>query len=127
MIALGGALFGFLEAVGLALDGDDFGLVQEAIDEGDDAGGVGEDLVPLGEGAVGGDDGAPELVAAVGEFEQQIGVAVGVGEVAELVDAEQVEGGEVAQTARQGGGGVGGGEFAEQGAGAAECPSRRAW
>ena len=50
---LGRAFLGLLEAVGVALDRDDLGVVEQAIDEGDDAGGAGEDLAPFGEGAVG--------------------------------------------------------------------------
>ena len=46
------ALLGLLEAVGLALDLNDLGVVYEAVDEGDDAGGIGEDLAPFGEWAV---------------------------------------------------------------------------
>ncbi len=41
--ATGGAVLGLLEAIGVALDLDDLGAVAEAVDEGDDAGGVGED------------------------------------------------------------------------------------
>ena len=43
---------GLLEAVGLALDLNDLGVVYEPIDQGDDTGGVGEDLAPFGEGSV---------------------------------------------------------------------------
>jgi hypothetical protein len=64
----------------------DLGVVDEAVDERDDAGGVGEDLVPFGEGAVGGDEGGFGLVAARDDLEQQVGVAFGVGQVADLVD-----------------------------------------
>ena len=46
--ALLAAFFGLLEAVGLALEGDDLGVADEAVDQGDHAGGVGEDLAPLG-------------------------------------------------------------------------------
>ena len=57
--ALGAALLlaflGLLAAPGLAVDGDDLGVVDEAVDQGDDAGGVGEGLAPLREGPVGGD------------------------------------------------------------------------
>jgi hypothetical protein len=60
--------------------------VHEAVDERDDTGGGGEDLAPFGEGAVGGDDGGVALVAPADEFEEQVGVAVGVGQVADLVD-----------------------------------------
>jgi hypothetical protein len=40
-------LLGFLEAVALGFDFDDLGALDEAVDECDDAGGVGEDLAPL--------------------------------------------------------------------------------
>ena len=51
------AFLGFLAAVGVAVDGDDLGVVDEPVDEGDKAGGVWEGLAPLGEGAVRGDYG----------------------------------------------------------------------
>src|SRR5262249_44738849 len=44
-----GAFFGLFETVGLTLDGEDLGVMDEAIDQGDDAGGVGEDLAPFRE------------------------------------------------------------------------------
>ena len=49
-VALLLAFLGFLAAPGLAVDGDDLGVVDEAVDQGDDAGGVGEGFAPLGEG-----------------------------------------------------------------------------
>ena len=75
------ALFGLLAAIGIAVDGDDLGVVNEAVDERDEAGDVGvrdaaleglaDGRLELG-GAVlveqaqkGGDDGA-EIVAAQG-------------------------------------------------------------
>ena len=61
--------------------------MDEAVDQGDHAGGVGEDLAPFGEGAVGGDQRALLLVAAVNELEQQIGMTVGIGEVADLIES----------------------------------------
>ena len=78
--ALLGALAGFLEAIGFALDGDDLGVVDQPIDQGDDTGGVGEDLVPLAERSVGGDEDGFFLVAAADDLEQQVGVTIGVGE-----------------------------------------------
>ena len=84
--ALLGALACFLGAVGLAFDGDDLGAVDQTVDEGDNAGGVGEDLAPFGEGTIGGDNRAFLLVAAADQFEQQIGVPIGVGQIAERVD-----------------------------------------
>jgi hypothetical protein len=54
-----------------------------------DTGGVGEDLAPFGEGAVGREQGGFLLVAARDDLKEQIGVAVGVGEVSDLVDEQQ--------------------------------------
>ena len=48
-----GALLRLLEAVAFALQRDDLGAVHEPVDEGDHAGGVGEDLVPFAEDFVG--------------------------------------------------------------------------
>jgi hypothetical protein len=73
--------------VGLSVEAVDLGMMDEAVDKGDDAGCVGEHLVPFSEGTVGGDEGARLLVAARDELEKQVGVAVGVGEVADLIDS----------------------------------------
>lgn len=56
------ALTCFFDTVGLAIDGDDLGIVGQAVDQGDDAGGIGEHVFPFGEGAVAGDQGAPLAV-----------------------------------------------------------------
>jgi hypothetical protein len=79
LLALLGAFFGLLEAIGVALDGDDFGMVDEAIDQGDDAGGVGKDLAPFGKGSIGGNQGRFGLIAARDDLKEQVGVVVGVG------------------------------------------------
>src|SRR3954453_4788350 len=101
--ALVGAFAGFLEPVGFAFDGDDLGVVDEPVDQRDDAGGIGENLAPLGKGAVGGDHRASGLVAAGDQFEHQVGMAVGVGEVADFIDHQQLRPGIVAEAASQGG------------------------
>jgi len=44
-----GAFGCLLEAVGFAIDCDDLGVMDEAIDQGGDAGRGGEDLAPFGE------------------------------------------------------------------------------
>lgn len=64
-----GACLDFLEAIGLAFEGDDLSVVGEPVDEGNDAGGVRKYLATLGEWAVGGDGGALSLVAAIGQLE----------------------------------------------------------
>jgi len=49
-----GAFGCLFEAVGFAVDCDDLGVVDEAIDEGGDAGCGGEDIAPFGEWTIGG-------------------------------------------------------------------------
>jgi hypothetical protein len=62
-------LFGFFETVRLALDGNHFRAMDESIDERYDAPCAWEDLLPLGELLIGGNDGAHLFVAAVEQFE----------------------------------------------------------
>jgi len=64
--------------------------VDEAVDERDGAGGVWKDFGPLAEGLVGAEhDGLLGVVAARDDFEEEVGVAVAVREVADLVDAQK--------------------------------------
>ncbi|MCP4409410.1 MAG: hypothetical protein GY807_17005 [Gammaproteobacteria bacterium] len=44
-----GAFLGLFEAKGFGFDREGLGMMDEAVDQRDDASGVGEDLVPLGE------------------------------------------------------------------------------
>ena len=69
-----------------AVDGEDLGVVDDAVDQRDHAGGIGEDLGPFGERAVRGQQQAFVLVAAAYDLEEQIGMVVAVGEVAHLVN-----------------------------------------
>jgi hypothetical protein len=55
LCAAAGFFLGFFEAVGIGLDGDHLAAMDEAIDQGDDRGGIREDLAPLGKLLVGGD------------------------------------------------------------------------
>ena len=88
--ALGGGTFlGFLAAVGFAFDGDDLGVMNETVDHGDGAAGVGKHFRPFREAFVGREQCALLLVAAVDQLEQQIGMTIGIGEVADLVDDQQ--------------------------------------
>jgi hypothetical protein len=84
------------QAVAGALDLDDDGVVQEAIEErrGDD--GIAEHFTPLREAAVGGEDHRAFLVAGVDQLEEQVGAAGGDRQVADLVDDEQARPGEEA-------------------------------
>ncbi len=61
------------QAVALALEADHRRVVHEAIDEGGGDHRVAEDLAPLLEAAVAGDDDRAALVAAGDEREEQVG------------------------------------------------------
>jgi hypothetical protein len=63
--------------------------MHEPIDEGDETGGIGEDLVPFAEGLVGGQQHtAVLLIAARDHLEEQVSVAGVVGEIPYLVRAK---------------------------------------
>lgn len=72
-----GALARFLQAIGLAFEWHDLGVVDQPVDQRDDAGRVAEHVLPFGEWLVRGDQRALVAVAAIGQFEQQIGVFFG--------------------------------------------------
>jgi hypothetical protein len=77
----------FPHAVGLALDVDDGGAVQEAVQGGGSHDGVaGEDVAPVAEGFVGGDDGGGLFVVALTDhLEEQRSLIVVEAEVADFV------------------------------------------
>jgi hypothetical protein len=64
--------FALFETVALALDVDDGTVMQDAVKDSGSDGHVSEDLVPLGEGFVGGKDGGNLLVASGNELKEQI-------------------------------------------------------
>ena len=74
------------EAVGVAAQVEDFGVVDQAVDHcgGHDV--VAEDLAPAAEGLVGGDDQTGSFVAAGDELEEEVGGLGFEGDVAALVD-----------------------------------------
>ena len=83
-------MLAFADAVALAGDQGDVGVVGEAVDEGDQRRGVGEDRGPVLEGEVGRDEGgAGGFVAGIQDAVEQVGGLVVEGEVADLVEAEQ--------------------------------------
>ena len=65
-------------------------MLCEAIDESAEAGGILEDSAPLLVGEVGGEDDRAQLVAAADNVEEQVGGAAVAGDVAELVEDEQI-------------------------------------
>ena len=77
------------EAIAGSLDLYDLGVVEQAVEQrgGDDL--VAEDVAPLAEAAVGGEDHGAALISSVDELEEQIGAAWSDREVADLVDDQQ--------------------------------------
>ena len=79
--------FAFADAIAVAFDDRHVGMMQQAIQQRDDAGGVGKDLVPFFERSVGGEDQRLALVAAIDDFIEQVGGFVVEGQIADFVDA----------------------------------------
>jgi hypothetical protein len=73
-----------------AVDGDDFGAVQQAVEDGSGSGNVTQQLSPFVHRTVGGHDGGAHFVAAQDDFEQQFAAARGQGFESHVVDDEQV-------------------------------------
>ena len=63
------------EAVAGALDLDDDGMAQEPVEVRGCDDGIAEDLAPLGEAAIGGEDHGALLIAGVDELEEEVGAA----------------------------------------------------
>ena len=81
--------FGLFETIAVGFDVDDFGAVDEAIDERDDAGGMRKHFAPLREGLVGAEqNGLLSVVAPRDDLEEQVGVAAVVRQIADLVDVK---------------------------------------
>lgn len=78
------------------------GVVDEAVDEGGSDHLVAEDLAPGLEASIGGDDDRAAFVAAGDEREEQVGGLAFEGQVADLVDDEQVVALEAAQLVVEG-------------------------
>jgi hypothetical protein len=72
-----------------AFEGDDFGVVDDAVDRrgGDDL--VAEDVSPAGEGQVRCEDQRDVFVARGDELEEEVGGVLFEGDVADFVDDEQ--------------------------------------
>src|SRR6185437_12357072 len=95
-----------LVAPGVGVDVDDVAVLGEAVDEGAEAGGVAEDGAPLLVREVGGDDDGAGFVPLAHDAEEQVGGARVAGDVAQLVEDEQVGLGVAAESALDGGDGL---------------------
>ncbi len=60
--------------------------MDKPIHEGDDTGRIREDLAPFRKGSIGRNDGGFLFVSAADDLEQEIGVAVTVRQISDLVD-----------------------------------------
>ena len=85
-------LLGLSESIAFAVELDDFGAMDESVDEGDDTGGGGEHVAPFGEGFIGRDENGRGEVPAGDDLEEEVGIAVVVVEVSDLVDGQKLEG-----------------------------------
>jgi hypothetical protein len=84
---------GGAEAVGVGAGLDDVGSEGEAVDDGGGQAGVGEGCAPFGERGIGSASDGSFFLAGGDDLEQQFGAAGVEVDVADLVEAEQVEAG----------------------------------
>ena len=92
LVPLGG-----LEAIAVSVGRQHGGVVHDAVDDGRGGGRIQEHLGPAGERQIRRDDEAPALVAAADEAEQEVGAGLVERHVAELVDDDHVEAGELVE------------------------------
>ena len=88
MLLLAHKFLAFFQAVRLALDVDNGAVMQDTVQDGGGDGDVGKDLVPLGEGLVGGEDGGCFLIPSGNELEEQVCTLDIHREIADFVDDE---------------------------------------
>ena len=84
------AVKGVLFTPGVGVDVDGVAVLSKAVHQGDDAGGAGKDGAPLFEGEVGADDGGALFVAAADDLVEQVGGTGVAGQIAKLVQDQQV-------------------------------------
>lgn len=101
MLLLAHKFLAFFQAVRLTLDIDNGAVMQDTVQDGGGDGDVGKDLVPLGEGFVGGKDGRRFFIPSGNQLEEQVCALDVHGEVADLVDDEHPVLGENLELVRQ--------------------------
>ena len=88
MLFLAHKFFAFFQAIRLTLDVDNGAVMQYTIQNSGGDGDVGKDLVPLGEGLVGGKNGGRFLIPSGNELEKEICALDIHREIADFVDDE---------------------------------------
>jgi hypothetical protein len=96
----GGADFGrgsgsVFEAPAFVACLDDVAMMREAIEQGRGHLGIAEDAWPFAEGEIGGDEDRSALVEPADEMEEQLAAGLSEGEIAEFVEDDEVEAGEM--------------------------------
>ena len=86
LLLLAHKFLAFLETVRLTFDVDHRAVMQDTVQDSGGNGNVGEDLVPLGKGFVGSEDGGGFLVPPGNQLEEQICPLNVHGEIADFVD-----------------------------------------
>lgn len=94
-------------ASGLTDDADEQTLVDEAVGDGGGRGRVVEEVTPVLEGQIRGDDGGGTQVALVDDLVEQVGASGVEAQVSELVDEEQVVAGPGGEALAEGVAGLG--------------------
>src|ERR1019366_2874202 len=105
-LAGGGFQLAFAHSVGGALDQGDVSMVGQAVEERGDAGGVGEDGVPILEGFIGRQEDGITLVTVVDDFKEQVGGVGVISKVATFVNDQQGGAGVEAELAAAQAGGI---------------------
>ena len=80
----------FLKTIRLAFDVDDSAVMQDTIEDSGGNGDIGKDLVPLGEGLIGREDGGGLLIAPSNQLEEEVGALNVHGKIADLIDNEHL-------------------------------------
>src|SRR5271166_4746021 len=88
-----------LEAPAFVAGLDDVAVMGEAVEERGRHLRIAEHARPFAEGEIGGDDDRSSLVEPADEMEQQLPAGLGEGEIAEFVEDDEVEAGEIVSDA----------------------------
>jgi hypothetical protein len=102
-------LLAVVHAVAAAVQADDLGVVQEAVEDRPSGGVVAQDLAPVFDRAIGGEHGGADFVAASEDFQDVLGGRAWQAAHAQVLDDQQVDSSQLLDQflAGAGGGGLG--------------------
>lgn len=87
--ACGNFLFAFMNAIALTFQDGNVGVVREPVQQRGDAGGIGKDVAPFGETAIGGDDDGSAFITAIDDFIEKVGGVIVVSQITQFINAKQ--------------------------------------